>query len=58
MFEESDKKLEVMSEKKEYESIRKEMREEIEKGLYKIKKEMKRILEKLEENKKKERNAE
>lgn len=58
MFEESDKKLEVMDERKKLESIRKEMREGIEKGLYEIKKEMKKILEGLEENKKKDRNAE
>lgn len=57
-FEERDKKLEVMDKRKELESIRKEMREGIEKGLYEIKKEMKKILEGLEENKKKDRNAE
>lgn len=47
-----------MDEKKEYKSIRKEMREGIKKRLYKIKKEMKKILEGMEENKKKECRSE
>lgn len=57
-FEGNDKESKVKDGRKEIEGMRKEMKDGIERGMYEIRKEMKKIQEGMEEYKKKDRNAE
>lgn len=56
-FENNDKESEVKDERKKIEDIRKEMKDSIERGMYEIKKEIKKCQEGMEEYKKKDRNT-